>query len=278
MKNNDQEVTNTMVENFNFKKLDPNIFVYKDQFKNLDNLLLFLKKQEWSPWYSFGEIYKLIKDGGFSSDTFPSSKEWKHYLELSKISDEESEIFNVFYNLTKHYMTLLGISFDNYLCSQIDVCKYYDANNNPNKTKHSALYENNSLYTMHFHTDYPQESIGAPGNKQMVTCNMYLNDNYDDGDIEFKVFLNDGSYKRITYKPEAGDVVIFPSKPPYWHGVKETINGEKQFVRSFWYVTETGSDEWIANEKKFGSDIWKKMEEERKTFEVHSGKHIRDDK
>lgn len=266
-----------MIGSIDFKKLDPNIFVYKNPFKDLDNLLLFLKTKQWDNWYTFGEIYKVLKDKPFSSDTFPSDIEWKDYLEVSNMSNEENEIFNIFYNLTKHYLASLDLSFENYLCSNIDVCKYYDANQNNKKINDATLMQNNLKYTMHFHTDYPQESINCPGNKQMVTCNMYLNDDYDGGEIEFKVFLKDGSFNRITYKPDAGDVIIFPSKPPYWHGVRETTNGEKQFVRSFWYVTENPSDKWLQNEKRFGADVWNKMEEDRKNTERKNGVHIRND-
>ncbi len=264
-------------EMLNFNQIDQEILVYKNPFTNLDALVSSLETKDWGPWYTFGDIYKVLKNNSYRSETFPSDSEWKEYTESCNLSNEESDIFNVFYSVTKHYTEFLDLSFDNWLCSNIDICKYYDANKTSELEKHSSFTSNESTYTMSFHTDYPQESMGCPGEKQMMTCNMYLNDNYSGGEIEFKIFSEDGDFKRITYKPEAGDVVIFPSKPPYWHGVRETTDGEKYFVRSFWYTVDKPSAEWLENEKKYGSDIWKEMEEDRKNKERKSGVHIRND-
>jgi hypothetical protein len=34
-------------------------------------------------------------------------------------------------------------------------------------------------------------------------------------------------------------------------------------IRSFWQFDYEGSKEWIENEKKYGKEVWAKMEEDR---------------
>jgi hypothetical protein len=86
---------------------------------------------------------------------------------------------------------------------------------------------------------------------------MYLNDDYEGGDIEYRIIDKHYNHLRIegetmidtdtgevvpgfNYKPRAGDIIIFPSKLPYYHGVKKVTKGQKLFLRTFWmYNPET---------------------------------------
>jgi hypothetical protein len=80
---------------------------------------------------------------------------------------------------------------------------------------------------------------------------MYFNDDYEGGDIEYRLFDKHFTHFRIegdtmictdtneivpgfNYKPQAGDIIIFPSKLPYYHGVKKVTKGQKLFLRTFW--------------------------------------------
>ena len=49
---------------------------------------------------------------------------------------------------------------------------------------------------------------------------MYLNDNYEGGEIEFP-------NQKVKIKPEAGSILIFPSMNPYIHESKPTSKNEK---------------------------------------------------
>jgi hypothetical protein len=57
---------------------------------------------------------------------------------------------------------------------------------------------------------------------------LYLNDNYDGGEIEFP-------NQNISIKPEAGSMIIFPSYRPYFHHPKPPINNNKYMCPFFWY-------------------------------------------
>jgi len=87
---------------------------------------------------------------------------------------------------------------------------------------------------------------------------MYINDDYDGGDIEFFV---DG--KLINHKPVSGDILVFPSTEPYYHGVKTIENNEKFFVRNFVMTPFDGTKEWLNNQKTYGAYKWAQMEAER---------------
>ena len=56
---------------------------------------------------------------------------------------------------------------------------------------------------------------------------VYLNDNYVGGEIYWE---NQG----VQVKPEAGSIVLFPSKEPYFHGVTSVTEGNKIFIPHYW--------------------------------------------
>ena len=55
----------------------------------------------------------------------------------------------------------------------------------------------------------------------------YFNDNYEGGEVEFKDFIGK------PYKPDAGDLLIFPSSVEYVHRVLPIISGTKYNAISF---------------------------------------------
>jgi hypothetical protein len=112
--------------------------------------------------------------------------------------------------------------------------------------------------TMQYHTDYIISEREAPGPKFHTTCTFYINDNYDGGDIEFYV---NGDI--VNHKPKAGDILVFPSDAPFFHGVKTIPTGNKFFVRNFVMFDYAGSPEWMANQMKHGAHRWSLIENER---------------
>ena len=55
---------------------------------------------------------------------------------------------------------------------------------------------------------------------------VYLNDDYDGGDISF---IN----QDISFKPKAGDLVMFPGNIHYWYSVKPA-NGSR-YIMPIWF-------------------------------------------
>lgn len=62
----------------------------------------------------------------------------------------------------------------------------------------------------------------------IVSGVLYLNDNYEGGEIEFP-------NQNISIKPSPGSLIIFPSTSPYLHHPKKIINGNKYMVPLFWF-------------------------------------------
>ena len=62
--------------------------------------------------------------------------------------------------------------------------------------------------------------------KNILSCTVYFNDNYEGGDIEFS--------SGKSYKPSTGDVIIFPSNWMFYHKVNEMISGIK-YSGTFWF-------------------------------------------
>lgn len=226
-----------------YKIIYPKIHVYKNAIPNVDSLLNFIKTFEgdddstftpWRKWSDFG-VYRHVR---FEEDRKEND------LGNSFIKN----IDDVFLLLTKHYMEFNKIEKDeNWIYQPPHFCKYFDYNNFP------IPHEDGQL-AMVYHSDWQYEKRNRPGLKFEITCNFYLNDDYAGGGLSFSI--NDDF---IDYKPETGDVIIFPSKPPYFHGVMKNNNAEKYFIRSFWRSHYEGSKEWLENQKRYGEEDWEKI-------------------
>jgi hypothetical protein len=119
---------------------------------------------------------------------------------------------------------------------------------------------------MRYHSDYIREQGYAPGYKFVITCTIYFNDDYEGGEIDFAM-----GDKLIKYKPEAGDLLVFPSGhpdylteegQPYLHGVMPSYNKNKFLSRMYWQKYQKGTDEWYEKEKEFGKEVWASMQPE----------------
>ena len=243
----------------------PSVVVYSGLFNDSEGVIEYHRKNnEWRDWFTFGSQTDL-KVFDYSFNEFPSADTWNSII-LESISNknyQSIEVLDIFYRVTSDY-------FNNYLPDQPSnwkfmapqICKY--------KTNGGA----DDNVGMFYHTDFQQANADAPGPKPVMTCTMYLNDDYEGGEICFKVLKEDGvSVDYFEHKPKAGDVLVFPSGPPYYHGVNKTTAGEKYFVRSFWYSEYGGTKEWKENESKYGKKVWAEMEEARQKEEILTGKY-----
>lgn len=244
-------------------ELHPKIHVYKNMVPKAKEFVDFLKEtetseekgdlfSEWEDWYIFGRYMQteLDIDPKVSSDSEYNKKQLDFTKTLSK----------AFFDTTNHYIEKYNIEKpDNWTTMGLSVCRY-----NPNNDVTEDL-------AMHYHTDYVGGRAEEPGFKFVITCTIYLNDEYDGGDISF---LIEDTGEVIDYKPVAGDIIVFPSGAPgdyYWHGVKRISNGYKYFIRSFLGIDYPGSDQWHENVKKYGKLEWENMFHEKFKEEIQSG-------
>ncbi len=89
--------------------------------------------------------------------------------------------------------------------------------------------------------------------------------------IQAKPLADDVVILLDPYKPEAGDMLVFPSGhpdyltedgKPYLHGVMPAYKKNKFLARMYWQKYQRGTDEWYEKEKEFGKDVWASMQPE----------------
>lgn len=271
-----------------YEEFLPKVFIYKNLLPNAKEMaeyadwfmesgeehLIWRKPTEWGV---FGE--NIAFDRSWVPETtalekFPEpTREPQQILNMNIAGTKEEEYFekesqylkdlvSAFEKSTRHYLNAQNIEIEeDWWMMYPAICRY-----NPTIEENYRGEGNVGPLAMVHHTDYEKIKADMPGDKFLVTCTMYLNDDFEGGEVEFLV---DG--KPYLYTPEAGDVVIFPSGHPdflsedytYYHGVGAIKSGKKYFVRSFWMKPYEGSPEWLANRDKYGEEVWMKMEEAR---------------
>jgi len=249
------------------------IFVYHDLLPDhnlLHDILIESEKtfdgngiySQWGDWYTIGRISSINR-----GDRFYSKKICEDVYAQYKDKDNLLREFYLFSRVSQ--ATELAIS--NYL--NINNISIPDNSfiTAPNPAKYNENFHNNSYgYSMNFHTDYQIGEWWWPGEKFLLTCTTYVNDDYDGGEIEFII-----NKDIIKYKPRAGDIMVFPSgnpmypgNIPYYHGVRVVENGIKFLIRNYLkYFTDQNMDLWKQKEEQYGKDEWYKiaMEEAKHT-------------
>lgn len=215
----------------------------------------------WYGWYTFGKQTLFTEYPHFESEKFPSKDQWSKNLEnirnpLARITAD------AFFYSTSDYVSRVGTDAPNWKHGIPSICMYQQE-------------ERSEQLAMQYHTDFIMSQAECPGFKHWVTCNIYLNDDYEGGEVSFKVFKNEIEYDVFRYKPRAGDALVFPSHDPYYHGVTRTTSGKKYFIRMFWGYEYRGSDSWLANESIYGKENWAKIEKERIDYENKSSMWMR---
>jgi hypothetical protein len=242
------------MSNLEYVELYPKVDVYRNVLKDPQQLYDVMKDSErnangefylktWDPWAHFG-TYTQHKG---SHEITPEMEQLdKFKAEKAFVDEVEAAYAAVIADYVERHNVEMpegwrfsGCSFSKYN-PQVDVLK--------------------NKMTMQYHTDFIISQRDMPGTKFFLTCTMYINDDYEGGDIEFYI---DGDGTIINHKPKAGDILVFPSTDPYFHGVKVINEAEKFFVRNFVVYDYDGSEEWLANQKRFGAYAWSKKELER---------------
>ena len=256
----------------------PNILVYKNMFKDISKSYKvltdsFVESEDrlfspWSQWSIFGEYLNPIIPGFSMSDKTGNLKN----IETKTTTQEDQKNFGIemmenFHLVTEDYIKRYNIDID---FNETSI----DESNNVVPTwrwtggtigKYHTSNEKEKV-GMRYHSDYIREQGDSPGYKFVITCTIYYNDNYEGGEIDFAM-----GDKLVKYKPEAGDLLVFPSGhpdylteegQPYLHAVMPSYNNNKFLSRMYWQKYERGTDEWYAKEKEFGKEVWASMQPE----------------
>lgn len=236
--------------NLNTTTLLPKVIVYHETVSNdFYNKVLSLDQSKWTNWGAFG-LYLRLATNEYIGDPleFSSTTEETDETVVSLIN----EFNNIFKETTVDYIQKNDVVLPNWQTASPQLSKYHTK-----KVKFHNL-------ILPFHTDYQQERSKMPGIKHGITANLYINDDYEGGEILFNM---EGSDDVIKYKPRAGDMIVFPSGLPYYHGVRNVIEGEKYLVRSFWHFREEGDPEYMKEKEKWTPEEWKEKETLRQKIE-----------
>jgi hypothetical protein len=245
---------------FTTKTLYPRIEVYKGLLPDHKEIFEVIKSTEnntgehyfnpWTRWSAFG-TYAGTKFKGAIQDRLGENEVFdKEYWAAETVYDA--------YNIAiKDYIEKYNVELpDKCELGSSSFCKY--------DTNVDALKNN---LTMQYHTDFKQSEKEMPGKQFFLTCTVYINDDYEGGEIEFYV---DGEFVP-AYKPEAGDIMVFPSTEPYYHGVRTATRGNKYLIRNFMIYPYPGSKEWLENQIEYGAVRWAEMEKKRIAADIYGG-------
>lgn len=208
------------------------VFSYKDDLKDVYELLKagYENREnsshfaEWVPWATFGEYVDNVHEHTqFAGPT------------AEKESNAVQTVNRIFTETTDYYLNEFNLSADpEWRKMGPSFCRYFD-----NIGGHFNHLEDDpgKELAMTYHTDYVYQDRFDDSWKFILTCTMYLNDEYAGGDLKFK--LND---EKFEYKPQAGDVVVFPSGHPellseqgvFFHAVGAIARAPKYFIRCFY--------------------------------------------
>lgn len=211
---------------------------------------------EFKPWGRFGRVMNLTEGPHYTEMTMPFNKE--HWEEIHdtifswvkpNMKDKAGVIGEYYYQFMQDYLLRTNTQWDYHAFAWPEFCQYESQDGDTTNT------------AMEFHADFPVANREGAGIQQMVTFLVYLNDNYGGGHIEFKILEEDGRIAKFIYKPQAGDILIFPSDVPYYHGVHPTVSGRKQFIRAFALRDYPGDKEWQEAKELGGEEFIKQHKE-----------------
>jgi len=267
-----------MTDSFESIEIYPNIVVYKNIFKDIAKSYKILTDSlvetedrlfsPWTQWSIFGEYLNPIIPGFSMADKYGNIENVEAKTQVQQDQkDFAIEMMKNFHLVTADYIKKHNIDVD------LDA-KITDDDGNEVPLwrwtggtigKYHVSNEDQKV-GMRYHSDYMREQASRPGYKFIITCTIYFNDDYEGGEIDFAM-----GDKLVKYKPEAGDLLVFPSGHPdyltedgmpYLHGVMPSYNKNKYLSRMYWQKYQKGTDEWYAKEKEYGKEMWAAMQPE----------------
>jgi hypothetical protein len=269
----------------------PQIVVYKNLLSNASEILdvfkesqadttgnsFFKEWDEWSPNYNTpGEILKVrVVDVSLDineSDSDTVKKQKQVVSDIYEAFNLAKEDFlkdwagkGTWPNIIMDWSTSDRKIWDNH---EIDVLSYSSI---PDP---SIVHDpKDGVYNlpMNYHVDANPTDLHSQGTKLAITITMYLNDDYEGGEISFYNCDDDQMY---NYKPRKGDVTVFPSFEPFYHGVLPMSGNKRYLIRAFLMYNYDGSDEWHNEKSMHEEQEWEMLEKQRRQDSYTRSDHI----
>ena len=217
------------------KVLEEKIYYYENVMPDFENFVEILKELDgidsidgtslWYPWTASNDknfIYGETQSFDLNQiNQMPEPLKEKMLYVYNAVTDS-------LYNVSKDYAESLGDHDEPRLFPTFNIKKYY------------------SDISMGSHFDQ------LDGDKTLrYSLVMYLNDDYEGGEISFSIVDYDGVNKKpstpmdyeeaveskgfdVAVKPKANSVIIFPSGAPYFHTAHTVKTGFKYMIPGHW--------------------------------------------
>lgn len=254
----------------------PKILVYKNMFEDVSKSYKVLTDSitetrdrlfsDWTQWSIFGDYINPIIPNFNAGGKYGNLQDAEATTEIQRNQKNfVMEMMTNFHSATEDYARRFGIDINHEEMttdddgSEIPLWRWTGGTIGKYHVSTEAR-----EYRMTYHSDYIREQGHAPGYKFVITCTVYFNDDYEGGEIDFA--MRD---KLVKYKPQAGDLLVFPSGhpnylteegAPYLHGVMPAYGKNKFLARLYWQKYEKGSRDWYLEEEKFGKARWAQMQ------------------
>jgi len=195
--------------------LGPGIVIYKNVFSDTNNLIKryedVIKKTETLSW-SDAEIYK---DGAITRYSTRICQDFIYDRPSENKNDEATTELRLLYD---NIVGVIKNCLNDYQKDYPVSLEYFEALN-------IVKYSPNNFFN--YHTD------DGKNNRYTVSTVGYLNDNFEGGELHFKFF-------NVSYKPESGDLAIFPSSYIYAHAAYPIKSGTKYIVALMTDISKRG--------------------------------------
>ena len=259
--------------------LGKDILLFKNVLNNPKEVYNFVLKTKNEKDLNFGEWTKWGNIGSYSKAYPQNTREWRNRSDQS--SNIVKECLDIFFQALKIYK-------DSYMNEEYFNMHEYPLNfptsqedfdlNNPENYSMSDLpifeipsTEIGKNKSMDIHLDRSFWYQG--GSRHIFNFNIYINDDYEGGEIFFididnaekKIYIDSNGNqieylladKPLTYRMEAGDAMLF--RTDVYHGVRPTI-GNKFYFRQFLDAPETVEIQKIT--KKMSSEDLEKFKKD----------------
>lgn len=256
-----------IVENFlESREIAPYIRVYTNIFPDIEEVLEVIYEHErtttedpevphyfmpYRDWYTFG---RLTEHDHNAHDAISDDANFNKQKNLANRISQTREL------IIKNYCEIYGVKEPDgsnfYIQKIVNFAEYepdfemWQMDNWSNST----WLGNNRPLAMNYHTDFEIKKMCRPEDNFLLTCNYYWNDDYEGGEIVFY-----SSAGLVSYKPNAGEVVIFPSGSPYFpvggdcyfHCANAVKGKRKYFSRNYLMYNHIPTEEMISLENAY---------------------------
>ncbi len=259
------------------KVLFPKVVVYRNVIENVEDILKTIKDSQereerffikkWEDWNNNGlaanaSIYENNKESILENEIGK-----KEYEKIVEIEDAYWKVVEDYISDWKDYSDWPYVTNWN-MKKDINFSQLFPTD------QMLLMYNSNTnqRLAMSYHTDQHQFDSQSAKHHLFITVTVYLNDDYGDGELSF---IKENTKEINYFKPKAGDITVFPSGLPYFHGVEPISSGKKYLSRMFVTCKYDGSEEWNMNKNLYGEEKWKNMEKDRIDVEWNLPKWFR---